>query len=623
MHCNTTLTGQNYKGYASKLSASFPRNTSLRIAVKCISCDLETFPNEMLNSEFEWKELDFSNSHLKYLKMNALNSTVSRRLKRLYFNNNSITYLNEESMPISFYMQELDLSHNLIENVTGNRIFSKYLHTLNLAYNRLTYLDPNLFKNIKVRTLILNNNRFLDASFTCHLDWRIKLTLSSNPIVQLRTFDRVQKMHPSNWSKCSIGSQVEELILVEANLKTINLTSATFLRLLNLSTNHLKFVEFENVELKVLDLHNNKIQAVKLRKSFSLKSVNLGRNNITNTLNISLPATLTDLDLSHNKITNFERDFLKKLYALKNINLAHCGLHVLNAETILQPSLKYLDLSYNTFMDLDMNLFNGLNKLDQLNLNGNRLRDLNVEDLKYPTHLGLSNNDWNCTRLKRIVDHLNRGNGFIFFKPCDPVKCKESVHGIACRSVENAGNGTALEASSESNEADDRFSDKELLIWKKAEANFNLRHPENTDDQNLASVALEISHDLQNIVKDIRGQRILEIQENYTENTANHTIKNRFRKIIDRIERLRGLTDGFVTEIIKSTATSGSFNGDMTKRIKHPETPDAYEPNTAAIVLIGIGTLVFVAAAAYFGVVIIRKRRFLSFNHVANYSQGH
>lgn len=453
MRCDTTLTEPNHKEIASKLSTFIPRDRKRLITqLKCISCDLETFPNEMLNSEFKWEELDFSNGHIKHLKMNALDFTVSRNLRRLNFNNNSITYLDYESFPTSEAIKFLDLSHNLINRVTGSGTFSKMpkLEVLNLANNYIEHLDSMVFKELKyLEILKLNNNRLVEVSFICQLSSSMVIMLSSNPIVRLGS-NMDKETYPT--SNCSIR-YVHSLVLVNGNLETIDLSYAfeQNLKLVNLASNQLTYFELKKpVWLEVLDLSNNKLQGIKIGISSALKIVNLARNNITNTLNISLPGTVEELNLSHNKIVNLAPDTFENLIKLRYLNLAHCGLQTINAEAVLPTSLTHLDLSHNRFVTMDMNQFNGFNELEILYLNGNRLTDIiNVEDLKLTTQLKIENNDWNCTRLEVIVDILKTRNGIIFSKPCDPVKCDGNVHGIACRINGSATDLHAIEASNE------------------------------------------------------------------------------------------------------------------------------------------------------------------------------
>lgn len=603
--CNATLTGQNYKEYA--LSSPFPRNCSGRIILNCSACALETFPNEILDSGMRWEVLNFSSSHITYLKMNDLNASIANNIRQLHFNNNSITHLDAESLPTSVGIFELDLSHNLIGNVTGNGTFSKMrrLSTLNLAYNQLAHLDALIFKDLRsLRTLNLNNNRLLEASFICQLSSSMEVTLSNNPIVSFGTNAAVKKPLNSAAINCSISTNVKMLDISNGSFETIDLSKAYDIKFLYLSSNHLKSFVFKFGKLQELDLNDNKLEAINLANADALHFLNLARNNITNMLNISLPKGLKKLDLSHNKIANLAEGTFKNLSRLRYLNLAHCGMHTLNAGTFIPTSVIELDLSHNILVKMDLNLFNGFGGLERLNLNGNRLTDINIEDLKHPAQLGISDNDWNCTRLPVIIDVLSRRSGIAFFTPCNPLTCKRNVHGIACGSVDY---NVTTDASTESNEEDEGYGEIKVTYRK---------------GQYAMKIVQEINQDLQYVLMDIRRQRTFENPENDADIVAqnfNQTITERFRSIFNGLERLREIADGLVMEINNATDEITSITADnssqedilttttMRIQVKDLNGPDTTQSYTVAIALI---VMVMVAAAIYISANNLRIRGF-------------
>lgn len=159
--------------YSASLNAlPFPQNRALPITLTCVACDLTTFPNALLAAHYRWQVLDFASSHIKHLRMNVVNATLADKLLRLHLQNNSITHLDEDSLATSYTIFDLDLSFNLIVNVTGVRTINKMqnLIMLNLEHNYITHLDALVFANLtQLDILKLNNNRLLKASFICHL----------------------------------------------------------------------------------------------------------------------------------------------------------------------------------------------------------------------------------------------------------------------------------------------------------------------------------------------------------------------------------------------------------------------------------------------------------------------
>lgn len=627
--CNITLTSQNFKEYVSILNGPPPEDRKSRIELKCVSCDLETFPNEIPNPAFRWQLLEFDSSHIKQLKMDALNSTSANTIRKLNLSNNSISHLDDESLPTSHSISELDLSHNLIGSVTGNRTFSKMknLMSINLANNFITHLDPLVFKNLThLLDVILNDNKLLETSFTGHLKGiRTALTLSNNPISSLEKNIKVRELYLQNTqiTNCSIGTHVEILVITNGTLKSIDLTNATSLILVNLSSNHLKYFEYRNPQsLRVLDLSNNQLQAIHIGNTWPLSSVNLGWNNITNTFNLSLPKTIIELNLAHNKIANLERDAFKNLTRLGFLNLAHCALHTLNAE-IFAPiqNLQNLDLSYNRIVNIDLKIFQGLKLLKKLNLNGNRLTDINVEDLKSSTMLGVSNNNWKCERLKVIVDVLKGRNGNFFSEPCAHL-CKENINGIGCHSDDSTGNLTSTEEPNENSKTDDRFRDNENMYWKKIRTNISMQDPENVYNHNLTKMAYEIQQDLHNILKVIQWQRILKNSANDTEFDSDKESENEFRNISERVGHFREITNRFLMEVTNGTDESSSFNGaNRTERIYNTDCVAQSQTHAAFYVIIVVLAVLLVVAAIYIGVIILRRRRDRNNYFIVNYSE--
>lgn len=294
----------------------------------------------------------------------------------------------------------------MIVHVTFSKMPS--LQFLQLNYNYIRKLDPTIFHGINMFVLDLSNNMLLETKFIGHIDseWATRLDLSNNPIISLENVNVVvQEMQLKNSSltNCSIGNMFRNLIITNGILKTVDLLEATGLLFLNLSSNHLTHFEFKDPQnLYTIDLSNNSLRMVHLEHAQRLERMFLSRNDFRSTLNVSLPSSLQELDLSHNKIADLYLP--KHLANLKHLNLAHCELHALNADLFLPTAMETMDLSYNILVYLDMKIFNGLNELLTLFLNGNRLADLNVEEYQGTAQLAISDNAWNCIRLKSIIN---------------------------------------------------------------------------------------------------------------------------------------------------------------------------------------------------------------------------
>lgn len=119
----------------------------------------------------------------------------------------------------------------------------------------------------------------------------------------------------------------------------MNLTNGEYLVSMNLSANHLKTFEFQDLEvLPVFDLYDNKLKAIDLGHAKQLEIIDFARNNNTSSLNLTLPYELLELSLSHSIITNIDDVLFKNLQKLLSLNLVSGGLHAMN------PDLKRFQL---------------------------------------------------------------------------------------------------------------------------------------------------------------------------------------------------------------------------------------------------------------------------------------
>lgn len=637
INCNTTLSEPTAD--SPPLTAPLPHGPLRQINLRCVSCHLDTFPNVILDSYFEWLTLNFDSSNIKYLNMSAINTTVADHMGMLVLSNNFITELDDGSLPTARYLYLLDLSHNLIRNVTGHRTFNKMerLITLDLSYNQIRYLDPLAFQNLRLQVVNLDNNRLLEMTFIAFFLPRIKLTLNNNPIESVDDIN-VTRIYLTNTSitNCAVGKMVRTLVITDGILETIDLSMTNGLTLLNLSANHLTHIEIDyQRQLDVLDLHDNRLETISLTHESHIPSINLARNLITNTINMSLPETVVDLNLSHNKIVDFGHDVFKNLKKLRYLDLAHCGLHTFNARIFIPIGITHLDLSYNRIAQIDLNIFKGFRILRQLNLNGNQLTDINVEDSSKNVQIGISRNPWNCTRLIAIVDILTRRNAIIFHEPCIPWQCQVNIQGIGCRNDNYVMDVTNTEAPIENSDADERFSDNEKLFWDDIEENINQdlertnkqyqlkahfnQDSERMDKKNLSTVVNEITLDLHSISKD--SEHILKNGTEFDTN-ANHFNRNitkKFREISRRVKRLRNLTNRFLTEFSKRPADSVNLKDTNT----HLGEPKAKKLHVLAITVVVMGIIVWLFAATFFGIISLRKRRAERNNgYTVTYSTG-
>lgn len=135
--------------------------------------------------------------------------------------------------------------------------------------------------------------------------------------------------------------------------------------------------------LKVLDLSNNELSAIKLPSFFQLRKLDLRGNNLRS-ISITDLQELEHFDLVNESLGAIE---LPHLPRLRLLNLANNLLETIEMPHL--PQLEDLDLAYNQLKSA--NLIN-LHQLHNLYLNNNKLTRLNLSNLPELRELHLNNN---------------------------------------------------------------------------------------------------------------------------------------------------------------------------------------------------------------------------------------
>ena len=138
------------------------------------------------------------------------------------------------------------------------------------------------------------------------------------------------------------------------NLNFSNLKHFTDLKILDLSYNKIKNINFNGLEKLVylhrLYLNNNNLKKlgkeVVLQNLFSLEELYLAQNKIKNVEVTFLPVNLKVLDLSNNKLNVFDFKGANSLFLLENVDLSNNQITKL-ATMEISKDIQYLDLSGN------------------------------------------------------------------------------------------------------------------------------------------------------------------------------------------------------------------------------------------------------------------------------------
>uniref|UniRef100_A0A182II41 Uncharacterized protein n=1 Tax=Anopheles arabiensis TaxID=7173 RepID=A0A182II41_ANOAR len=382
-----------------------------------------TFPNLVV--------ANFTRSGIKRINRYSLNRAV--HLKNLYLKSNELQELNADCFYGAVALLDLDLSFNNISSIDrmAFNTLSKLL-VLWMSGNKLRSLDSRVFEPLQsIRTIYLNSNELqvIEAGLFVANHKLKNILLHSNHI-----------------------SVIEEGAFRDEK----STESSTALLILSLSNNKLTKLNVEKVKIIQLYLTNNTLEAILLSPwvqtlyaennrisnvtvsdvtNMQLKTLRLANNSITSLESIQLFHSLNELDLSNNYIGPLNITCLTKLVFLKELRLQRTFISNLQHGTFAQQqSLKWLDISYNNLDRFDFDILTSSATLQQIFLDGNRLKSLNYEHLKktFPAlvKIGLSENNWNCTYLTRLVSYCN-DHAIRLFKS-QAIQIQTNINGIYC-----------------------------------------------------------------------------------------------------------------------------------------------------------------------------------------------
>ncbi|XP_062380740.1 transforming growth factor beta activator LRRC33-like [Sardina pilchardus] len=333
----------------------------------------------------------------------TLSEDTHTRLKRLSWSQRNLSSIPQG---LDEGLKKLDLSNNLIKNF--KTISLRFLETLDVSYNHLSFIHTGAFKNLvrlhdlNLASNLLNNNiisnsqafkdlhvlRSLDISKNNLDEEAVKqylsrassldsLTATGNVVSKLttQTFANTENLRVINLEN-NLISKIEEGTfnplkkLAKLNLALNNLAVICDFKLsqvtyLNLSRNSIEFfITHENEEvynLEVLDLsYNSLLYFPILPKHNHLKYLHLQNNRLgaLGTMNSVAEAHLLYKDVTGSNHSRTEND----------------GDGVYSDWQIMP--LVHLDLSSNQFRSFPLAMFRDLKSLESLNISDNCLQNI-------------------------------------------------------------------------------------------------------------------------------------------------------------------------------------------------------------------------------------------------------
>ncbi|XP_012215058.2 leucine-rich repeat-containing protein 15 isoform X1 [Linepithema humile] len=294
---------------------------------------------------------------------------------------------------ISDIVEHLDLSDNLLTEITDDINRLTELQYLNLAKNQLNFLPSNLEELKKLTRLDLSNNAITNVADIASISQLPTLTvlyISRNPLPNLKglTSEVLQALDAGHCLITELGNQslsglpaLTSLNLVGNPLKNIQTPVSESLRWLDMSDcilNYLYPDTFSQIpNLEELRLTNNPTLVYSTRHAtlqhLKLKRLDVSRCNLDRPGLHGLPA-LTQARLSHNAIRLLPDRIFTRNRQLTHLYLNANSLERLNASTFQGlMKLQTLDLSANNLVEVHKQAFQNNINLKLVNLSYNSL----------------------------------------------------------------------------------------------------------------------------------------------------------------------------------------------------------------------------------------------------------
>lgn len=370
-----------------------------QVQVLCVEERMSHLP---VNISKDVKEVIIMTSSVSYLFAHTLHD--SPQLTKLIFLNNALRSVHAGAFEHMTELQELEISGNPWLDHLFIGTFSKQenLMKLLLNHNKFQTILLGTFDSLRrLETLQMKNNFIsgLPSSLFLNLSKLRALDLSQNKLqaVTRETFSGLVKL---------------EILKMNNNLIS-NLTSNTFRNISHLAELHLEGNRLEGLDdgvfstltnLSVLNLRGNLLTSFSDKvfgfEPSSLKELNLKSNRLAELSPLSSLASLTDLILSANQLSNLAGNLFRNVSALENLDLSENQLTSL-PEVIFKGlvHIKEIHLHNNNLTKVEAKLFEDQLFLQRLYLSDNQLETLpegSLDSFVFHPTVRLHGNPWAC-----------------------------------------------------------------------------------------------------------------------------------------------------------------------------------------------------------------------------------
>ena len=266
---------------------------------------------------------NFINLNNLVLEHNNISSiaplTSLHELNSIILNNNKLTTIPNEIKGSA--LMQLSIGYNPIEDFSGLKD-AKSITNLNLEGTKISDSDLINLKNLKIVSLNLSNTNVKDYSILNNLDdektergdaFLQVLTINHNNDLIYESIPNVTILDLSNsnidedkFSRIPVTSKLEYLNISYTNIKDLSIIKTEKLKTIDISGNK----ELKNINtIKDLDTITYKdagLENLSLFTDFTTRELNLASNNITSYEEIINNENLRILDLTNNKVSEFQ-----------------------------------------------------------------------------------------------------------------------------------------------------------------------------------------------------------------------------------------------------------------------------------------------------------------------------
>lgn len=336
-----------------------------------------------LNQMSELIALNLMHNDWRYISKDSLNGTVQQKLTTIKINQNRIKEIEPRTFSDLTRLQAVDLSANEVtrlETKTFNNLPN--LTKLHLCRNKISVIDSGALTDLpQLRDIDLSFNKLseFNVQFIVNRETHnpLRLNLSHNQISHLKLRDGAADVI-LNVTSLDLSHNI-----IESVARHFFWTTRHSLTSLNLSHNFLSTVSVEVASelprVRVLDLSHNRIAQLSPRSfqaSSQIHVLLLSHNRLS-----SLPeeafsrmARLQVLALDDNRIAALPDDAFEET-PLIQVSLSHNSLPrpFTKASAPARATLTHLDLSHNRIKLIAATEFDHLSNLEHLNLSSNEI----------------------------------------------------------------------------------------------------------------------------------------------------------------------------------------------------------------------------------------------------------